>query len=521
MKESRTKKAARNMVFSIGYKLSDVILAFVLRSIFIKTLGVNYLGISGLFSSILNVLSMMELGVGSAIAFSLYRPLAEDDKGKVAALMHLYKRVYTSIGLFVCAIGFGLTPFLGRIINLPENIDNLNIIYWLSVSNTAISYFLAYRRTLLNADQKAYLCTRVDMFFRFIRCAGLMAILIFTHNYILYLAFDVLTTLLSNIVITIQVKKQYPYLETVEIIPLEKSEKKTIIRYMSSTLFTKFGQTVVTSTDSIIISAFISTSLVGYYSNYNMIYSNLDVIMYLIFSNITASVGNYAVSNSGKRSHLLFKKINITNYMLVCMISVSFFCLASPFVSLWVGKQFVLSELTVAVIALNFYITSNQNCVSNFMSAMGELYYKNRYRSLIEGVVNLISSFLLVKYTSLGITGVFLGTTICFVSGRMWMDARVLYKYWFEMPFIGYIKQYILRFALFVALCLTLKIISVSFFKAVGINLFSWLICACLCVSCCLIVFFILWRKTEEFVYLKSLVQQVLKKLKRERQNEY
>ena len=515
MEESRTKKTTRNMLFSIAYKMSDVILAFILRTIFIQTLGVSYLGISGLFSSILNVLSLMELGVGSAIAFSLYRPLAEKDSGKVAALMQLYKRVYTCIGLFVCLIGFGLTPFLGRIINLPENIDNLNIIYWLSVSNTAISYFLAYRRTLLNADQRAYLCTRVDMIFRFIRCAGLMVILIFTHSYILYLAFDVLTTLLSNIVITIQVKKLYPYLETTEITLLKKSEKKNIIKYMSSTLFTKFGQTVVTSTDSIIISAFISTSLIGYYSNYNMIYSNLDVVMYLVFSNITASVGNYAVTKSGRESYGLFKRINLVNYMLVCLISVCFFCLASPFVTLWVGKQYVLSELTVAVIALNFYITSNQNCVSNFMSAMGEMYYKNRYRALIEGIVNLISSILLVKYTKLGIAGVFLGTTICFVCGRMWMDARVLFRHWFEVPFVWYVRKYILRFCLFGILCGSLKLLTGWVFHTMGISVLSWLICACICTIICITAFWILWSKANEFIYLRMLLNKLFSRIKR------
>lgn len=509
MEESRTKKTARNMIFSIVYKLSDVILAFVLRTIFIQTLGVSYLGISGLFTSILNVLSLMELGVGSAIAFSLYRPLAEKDDNKVAALMQLYKKIYTYIGFLVCIIGFGLTPFLGMIVNLTEDIEHLNVIYWLSVSNTAISYFLAYRRTLLNADQKSYICTRVDLIFRFIRCAGLMFILIATHNYIIYLTFDVLNTLLSNIVITLQVKKLYPYIETKENVSLGRSEKKNITKYMASTVFTKIGQTVVTSTDSIIISAFIGTSLVGYYSNYNMIYSNLDVIMYLVFSNITASVGNYAVTNTGKQSYTLFKKINLMNYMLVCLISVCFFCLASPFVSLWVGKQFLLSELTVSVITLNFFITSNQNCVSNFMSAMGEMYYRNRYRALIEGIVNLISSILLVKYTNLGITGVFLGTTICFVCGRIWMDARVLFGYWFEMPITEYVKRYVLRFVLFVGLCTIMKMITSFIFNIVGISILSWIVCACLCGLCCLLAFYIIWRKTEEFSYLTSIVRRI------------
>lgn len=512
MGESRTNKTIRNIVFSIIYKLSDVVLAFVIRTIFIRELGINYLGISGLFSSILSVLSLMELGVGSAIAFSLYQPLAVNDHSKIAALMKLYKHTYAVIGVLVCSVGFTLTPFLGRIINLPENIDNLVLIYWLSVANTATSYFLAYKRTLLTADQKAYVCTKVDIFFRYVRCIGLIAALVFTHSYLIYLTFDVVTTLLCNIVISEKVKKIYPYLATTDAPPLEKNEKKNIVRYMSSTLFTKLGQTVVTSTDSIIISAFINTTMVGYYSNYQMIYANLDMILYLMFSNITASVGNYAVTNSGEQSHALFKKINLANFMTACWISVCIFCLSSPFISLWVGGQYCLSEWTVAAITLNFFITANQNCVSNFMSAMGKLYYRNRFRSLVEAVVNLVSSIILVKYTDWGITGVFLGTTLCFIAGRMWMDARVLHKYWFHTSFAEYLKGYFLRFLLFVGLCVALKQMSGMIFGLWGISIFSWLLVAVLCSICCLLIFVSLWRKTDEFRYIEGLFVTIIKK---------
>lgn len=510
MDESRTQKTVRNIKFSILYKLSDVALAFVLRSVFIRELGATYLGISGLFSSILTVLSLMELGVGSAIAFSLYKPLAVQDRGKIAALMQLYKRTYTGIGILVCSLGAALTPFLKEIIALPENIDHLILIYWLSIANTSISYFLAYKRTLLNADQKAHVCTRIDMIFRFTRCAGLMAVLVFTHNYLIYLVFDVLNTLLCNMVISEKVNKLYPYLATARGVHLERDEKRSVIRYMSSTLFTKFGQTVITSTDSILISAFISTTMVGFYSNYQMIYANLDILIYLLFSNITASVGNYAVTNGGKQSYALFKKINLVNYMIVCLVSVCFLCLASPFVSLWIGEQYCLSELTVAVISINFFITGNQNCVSNFMSAMGELHYRNRFRALIEGVVNLVSSIVLVKYTALGITGVFLGTTLCFVAGRLWMDARVMYKYWFEISFAEYLKRYSLGFALFIGLCMVLKQLSGMIFCVMGISVYSWLLCGGLCSGCCCFVFFLLWRNTDEFLYLQGLASRFI-----------
>ncbi|MCQ2530240.1 MAG: oligosaccharide flippase family protein [Lachnospiraceae bacterium] len=512
MEEGRVKKATRNIAFSFIYKFFDVILAFVLRTVFIQTLGTEYLGLSGLFTGILNVLSLLELGVGPAIAFLLYKPLAEHDNEKVAALMQLYRRVYAIIGIVVCGVGLALTPFLGKIINLPNNIDNLIVIYWLSVANTAVSYFLAYHRTVLTADQRSDICSKIDIIFRIIRCAGLIGILFLTHNYIAYLSFEVCITLASNIVVTVIVNKKYSYINRIPHAVLDKEEKSKIVKYMSSTIFTKFGQTIVTSTDSILISAFISTGILGLYSNYNMIYSNLDIIIYLIFSSITASVGNYAVFKNNDNSYALFKKLNMANYMIVCAVSVCLFCLASPFVSLWIGTEYCLSEFTVGVIVLNFYITANQNSVANFMSAKGEMHYKNRYRALIEGIVNIVFSIVLVKYTPLGITGVFIGTTVCFISGRMWMDATVLFKNWFGRPLKSYFFPYLFRFLLFVLICVVMKLLSVFIFAKMGIHIISWLIVAISCIVFCGLVFWALWRKTDEFKYIVSIAKRIVKK---------
>lgn len=513
MEESRINKVFRNMGFSLVYKLSDVFLAFVLRTVFIRQLGVNYLGISGLFSSILTVLSLMELGVGSAIAFSLYQPLATQDDRKITAFMQLYKRTYTCIGTVVCLVGVALTPFLPRIINLQDHVDHLILIYWLSVANTATTYFLAYKRTLLIADQKSYICTQVDIRFRVIRCVSLIAVLVFTHNYVLYLIVDVLNTLACNIVVSGKVKRIYPYLATTEAVCLDKKEKRNIIKYMSSTLLVKFGQTCVNSTDSIITSALVSTAAVGLSSNYQIIYYNLDMVLYLVFSNITASIGNFVVSNTGKQSFELFKKINLANYMITCVASVGLFCLLTPFITLWLGEAYCLSEWCVAIIVINFYLTANQNAVGNFMNAMGELQYHNRFRPLVEGVVNLVSSIALVKYTNLGLTGVFLGTTICYLTGRVWMDARILYKDWFQEPFTEYLWKMSIRSLLFAVLCAIMKRITTGIFHIMGIKVYSFLLCMVCCVVGCSALLIFLYRKTDEYAYMKLLARNLLEKI--------
>lgn len=507
MEEGRTKKTLRNTGFSLIYKLFDIILAFILRTIFIYTLGKAYLGLSGLFTNIMTVLSLMELGVGSAIVFSLYKPLAEKNNGKVAALMQLYKKTYNAIGILVCVFGLIMTPFLKYIINFPNNIEHIYIIYWLSVANTAVTYFLSYRRSLLMADQRNDINMKNQIVFRFTRFFILAFILIVTHNFILYLLLDVINSFVSNIHITYIIKKRYAHIEKALVEPLTNEEKHSITKYMASGIFSKIGQTVVTSTDNIIISAYLSTLLVGIYSNYNMVTAGFDTMVYLLFSNITASVGNYAVKEGNRASEELFKKINLANYMIAFVVTVCMYSLISPFVTMWAGEDYLLSEITVAVLIINFYITINQNCVANFMGAMGELNYINRYRSLTEGVVNIIVSIILVKYTNLGITGVFLGTTACFLCGRVWMDAHTLYKYWFKVPFRNYIKKYVSRCLLCLGTSIICKYATAKLFHIIGLNAFTWMTAAVICFIISGLIVTIIYRKTEGFQYYLQLLK--------------
>lgn len=514
MSEGRTKKTMRNTVYSMIYQLLDVVLNFVLRTIFIRTLGKTYLGLSGLFSNILTVLSLMELGVGGAIVFALYKPLADHDDGKVAALMQLYKRVYTLIGTVVCIVGFALTPFLKYIINVPEAIDHIYLIYWLSIANTAISYFMAYRRSLLIADQRSDINIKNQLLFRTSRFIVLSASLVITRNYIVYLMLDVVNTFASNVHITCLVRRRYAYIEKAEPVPLSKSEKNQIVKYMSSGIFTKFGQTIVNCTDSIMISTFVNTILVGFYSNYSMITNSLDIAVYLVFSGITASIGNFAVEKRPDEAAKLFQKVTFVNYCISFYFVVCLASLLSPFVSMWAGTDYVLSDITVAVIVLNFYIASMQKSVECFVGAVGEMSYRNRYRSLIEGIVNLSVSLCLVKYTTLGITGVFLGTTVCFLAGRVWMDARVLLKHWFQKRFVSYIVPYILRMFLTAGVALLGRKMTAFVFQALGMSLMTWIMSGVLlsAISClCLVA---IYRKTDEYTYLLQVLKGSIRKLR-------
>ncbi len=506
MSESRTKKAIRNTLFSLLYKLFDTVLAFLLRTVFIHYLSISYLGLSSLFANILTVLSLMELGVGGSIVFALYKPLSEGDNEKIVSLMSLYKKVYNTIGVLVMVIGFALTPFLGHIINLPDNIDGIYLIYWLTILNTSITYFLSYRRSLLLADQRSDVNSRNLMIFRIIRFFVLTMCLICTQNYIAYLVLDITVTFFSNVHITYVVKKKYPFLNTIVAKPLEVEEKRSIVKYMYSGIISKIGQTVVNSTDNILISTFISTVLVGIYANYSMITMNLQVMIYLLFNSLTASIGNFAVQKPGNEAEKLFKKINFANFLISFVVTVCIYCLISPFVAIWIGSQYVLDDSTVIVIAINFYIAVMQYGCENFMGAVGELFYINRYRGLVEAVVNLMVSIILAKFTGLGITGVFLGTTACFACGRIWMDARTLYKYWFKVDFCIYVKQYISNAILTLITAGILKQVLNVYFMRFGISFVSWIVAAALVVIVLFVIITALFRRKEEYKYFERLV---------------
>ena len=510
--ESRTKKTIRNTFYSFSYQFIDIICTFILRTIFIRTLGKSYLGLSGLFTNILTVLSLMESGVGGAIVFALYKPLAEHDENKVAALMQLYKKVYSIIGLLVCVIGLSITPFLKYIINIPDKIDNIYLIYWLLIANTAISYFLTYRRSLLIADQRSDINIKNQIIFRIIRFILLSGALLIARNYIIYLSLDVLNTLFSNLQITYLIKRRYSNIEKAKPQHISSSEKKQITKYIYSGLFMKFGQTVVNCTDSIIVSAFVSTVSVGLFSNYSLITNSLDTAVYLVFSGTIASIGNFAVERNASDSESLFKKLNFSNFLIVFYCTVCLTSLLSPFVAIWAGVDYQLSNITVSVIILNFYIASSQKSIECFIGAVGEMGYRNRFRSLIEGIVNLVTSLLLVNYTNLGITGVFLGTTVCFIAGRIWMDARVLYKFWFKVNFLSYVIRYIVRFIITVVVALIGKKITSIIFQLFGTSLYTWILCGILLSVLSISIILLLYRKSEEFSYFKRLISQKINK---------
>jgi len=265
--ESRIQNSKLNILFGFANSFITTILGFVTRSVFIYTLGVNYLGLNGLYTNILSLLSLAELGIGSAITFSLYKPIAEHDNKKIKALMQLYKSAYQKIGIIILVVGLSLVPFLKYLVNFQQNVDiNYQLIYVLFLADSVISYlFFAYRSVIVYANQKGYVLTKYETTFSIIRSVVQFLVLIIFKNYYMYLIIPIMISILKNLLISIKAGKMFPVINEKGKEELDKEEKDSIFKNIYSLALFKISSVVYTSTDNIIISSFLGTAIVGFY----------------------------------------------------------------------------------------------------------------------------------------------------------------------------------------------------------------------------------------------------------------
>lgn len=508
---SRTKNSIKNLITAIFGQGIGFIISFIARYFFIITLGREYLGLNGLFTNILTILSLAELGVGEAITYSLYKPLAENDTEKCTMLMQVYKKIYTIIGIGILIVGIALVPFLPMIIkDMPNIPESLTLIYVLYVVNTAVSYFFSYKRNLIIADQKRYIATFIryaaHIVFTFIQ---IVYLLIF-KDFIGYLVIMILATFADNFVVSRKAEKMYPYLKTKKKIPLDKESKTNIVKNTKAMMMHKVGGVLVNSTDNVILSTFVSLDAVGLYSNYFFITNALNSVSQHVFNSFTASVGNMFVLDDKKKQYSIFKDIYFLDFWLFCFIAVSLICLFNPFIELWIGPDYLFSFDIVCIIVVNLYIVGMRKSVFTFREASG-LFYKDRWKSVFEAAINIIASLVLVICFDLGTFGVFLGTFVSSVTVCLWVEPLVLYKYGFGVKLREYFKLYIMYLLVTVASC-ALTYFLCGLIPILGFPGFLLKMLLCLIIPNLVII--ILFRRTQQYQYLKRVIIGFLRRLK-------
>lgn len=497
----RSENSIKNIVVNIGSQLFSILLSFLCRTVFIRTLGEAYLGVSGLFSNILSLLSLAELGVGTSIIFSMYEPLAKNNRRKIGALMGLYKKAYHTIGWIVAAVGLAFTPFYRFLINNPPDIPNLTAIYLLYLFNTVITYFLSYKQSIIVADQKSYVCTLYQYGFSIVQNVIQIFILFKTRNFILYLSMQILFSFFTNYFLAKKADKMYPYLKNYEKETLSKAAKAPIIKNIKAMFMHRIGGAVVNGTDNILISKFFGLASVGIYSNYFLITNTLTGLTSQIFNGITASVGNLGAVENDERSYHIYLSIHFAGFWIFSFCSISLFCLFNPFIRLWTGRDLTFAISIVFLIALNFYVTGMRQATLMFKNAFG-LFWYDRYKAIVEAAVNLAASIILAQY--LGIAGIFLGTFISTMTVDFWVEPSVLYQYGFHRPAAQYFTRYVFYFLLtFTAGFLTWYCCSLT--GAASLQSFVMKCFICLIVPNAL--FLLIFYKTKEFEYLKNFIR--------------
>lgn len=507
---SRINQSIKNIaMITISYFFS-MLLTFITRTIFIRLLAKEYLGLNGLFTNLLSFLALAELGVGSAINFSLYKPLKENDTEKTKSLMQLYKHLYKIIGLVIIIVGFVLGPFLPYLIkDMPSDMPYIYWYYLLSVLNSAVSYFYSYKRSILVCDQKEYKSTIVVMVMSLVTKIGQIVVLFLFKSYMAYLFVAFFTTLAENIIISHIADKEYPYLRDKNAKKLPEADTNAIKKNTAALFMHRIGSTIVFATDNIIISKFLGLIEVGLYSNYSLIISAVDSLLSKVFRAITPSVGNLLINDDKEYVEDIFYKTLFINVWVYGFSAIAIFTLSQHFICLWVGENFLLSIPVLLVLVLNFYFTGVRRTVWIYKDASGN-FWPDRYKPLVEGIVNLFTSIVLVLHY--GMIGVFIGTTISTLFVSFWVEAYVLFKYYFNKKFYEYLKKQMIY------LIEIIVIGFVTYWVMSCINnyeLLGFIIKMLLCVLISNLLMYLIWRTKSEFFYFKKICANLLEKVKK------
>lgn len=435
---TRTEHSMRNLRFALIFQTLALITAFFTRHVFVSVLSQEYLGLDGTFANILVTLSLAELGLGDAILFSLYKPLAENDTAKLSALMDFYRKSYHVIGCSVAGLGFALSPFLPHLIHDFPDLPHVYLIYFLFVTNSALSYFFVYKQSLIMADQRRYLVTawRYGLWTVLYLLQALF--LWITHQYLIYLCLQLVETLAENWILAHKADKLYPFLRD-QAEPLDQETKQTVIRNTRAMFLHKLGGAVVFNTDNLLISYFIGVVSVGLYSNYLLVIKGLRNVYKMIFAAFSGSVGNLGATADKTVALRVYHRMNFAGSWMMGWFSICLMVLFNPFLSLWVGENYLFPLDVVLLIVLNFYITGMREVNLTFQNGYG-LFRRMRYKSIFEAIINLGVSIILVK--PLGITGIFIGTFASTMLTCFWVEPYLLFRYVFERPLCGYFLQY-------------------------------------------------------------------------------
>lgn len=500
--KSRTHNSILNVSTGMLSQAILMILNFVSRTLFIKFLAVEYLGINSLFTNILTILSLAELGVGSAITYALYKPLAQKDEVLISSIVHFYKKIYTRIGFAILIFGVILIPFLDYLIPVkPIQVkEDIKVIYLLFLINASLSYFFSYKISLLFADQKSAINTKVSLFFNVFQTIIQILVLFFFKSFILYLLIQIFTTFSLNFYLSKIVDRMYPFLKKNKIAEIVEI-KKTIIVNAKASFLNKIAGAIMNGTDNIFINYFVGLAILGKFSNYVMLIALVNNFSAIIFSNINASIANLVVIENKEKQAKTFLLINFINFWVFGLLSLILYFTLDLFITIWLGNSYVLSNSISLILVVNFFMVGMQTGFWSFKSVYG-LFREGQYVVLITATLNLVLSYFLGK--EFGIFGVLLASAIARLLTNFWYDPFiVLVKALYIAP-MSYLHKFF-KYIFVILLTALLMYYTSSSIESKDIYLFV------LNIILIFVIFntsiFLFFRNTEEY---KELIQKLL-----------
>ncbi len=409
MKYNRTKNATRNMLFTLIMRIYNLVVPFIIRTMFIYIMGAKYLGLNSLFSSILSVLSLAELGVGSAMVYSMYKPLAEDDTETVCALMRLYKIYYRVIGTVVLLLGLGIAPFLPYIIkdDIPADV-NLYVLYFLHLATSVLSYWLfAYKNSIIGANQRDDVHTKISLVTTTLSYVLQIVILLVFHNYYLYVSVGIATGILNNIITARIADRMFPQFRPRGKLP--KARVQAINQRVRDLFTSKLGTVIVYSLDTVVISAFLGLTELAKYQNYYYIMTSVVGFVSILYSSMTSIIGNSIVAESREKNYRDFRILLFIVAWIAGVCAACFLCLYQPFMELWVGKDLMLEFGIVICFCIYFFVCEINKILNLYKDASG-MWHSDRFRPLIISLLNLSLNLASVRY--FGLYGIILSTVL-------------------------------------------------------------------------------------------------------------
>lgn len=508
LKETRNQKSARNVIYGIWKQVILLALNFFAKTVFIKVMGKEYLGLNGIFNNMFLMFSFAEFGIGTAMVYSFYEPFSKNNQKKCAALYQYFKKMYILLSFGILLCGVLLVPLLPYIINLDISIEKIIVYYLLYMLSCFFSNFFLCQANLLVADQNQYIVTKIQLILESITFLVQIVVILVWKSFFLYISTIIVKFILMGLLYTLKIRQKYAYI-TKKTSQISQTEKKNIINNVKDLLLYKFSKTLINSSDNVIISIIVGTIWVGMYSNYEFVITGVWGIVTAFFSAISASVGNLLVEKGKEQQYKVYCIIEMVNVWISGFTSICLIVLFQDFISMWAGQSYKLDITVVLIIVLNYYLRCMREGLSMFREAAG-MFKRFKNITLITASLNIVLSFALGYFW--GLKGVFGATAISVLVTYFWYEPYLVYKDLFSISVKPYFIRQLKNISVTFCLC------GATFYLCTWIHNDGIIGFVFKCIICTIVpnlFYLVYFRKTEQFIYLYQMGVDLLGKWRR------